>query len=168
MFIQGIEFLVAIGKGADACRYLQSCDRWRDAAWLAKVALPAHESAVILRRWADDLIDHEAYSEAIPILLSLGCFHQVLQVCMHHRTPTYRRGAQAVVLTRSVVVLCDQLLYQSQRHHLAYHFLEAANEVNVLGDTEATDAEQPLRLTITKELLSVQSLHHSIHVVCSQ
>lgn len=33
----GTQLLILIGKGGDACRYLQSYDKWADAAWLAKV-----------------------------------------------------------------------------------------------------------------------------------
>jgi hypothetical protein len=34
---EGVQMLCLIGKSFDACRYLQSYDRWNDAAWLAKV-----------------------------------------------------------------------------------------------------------------------------------
>lgn len=34
---EGVQLLCLIGKSVDACRYLQSYDRWTDAAWLAKV-----------------------------------------------------------------------------------------------------------------------------------
>jgi len=127
---------VAIGKGVDACRYLQSCDRWRDAAWLAKVALAPNETSEILRRWSDDLIDHGKLLEAVPILLTLQCFHEVIQ-----------------------------LLHQGHQYHLAFLFFEAANELKLLPSLDDTiAADQPQRLTVTKELLPMQSLYHSIHL----
>lgn len=33
---EGVQLLCLIGKNLDACRYLQTYDRWTDAAWLAK------------------------------------------------------------------------------------------------------------------------------------
>lgn len=52
----GVQLLCLIGKGAEACRHLQEQSRWTDAAWLAKVVLPDHEAAAILRRWVDHLV----------------------------------------------------------------------------------------------------------------
>jgi hypothetical protein len=34
---EGVQLLCLIGKSMDACRYLQTYDRWTDAVWLAKV-----------------------------------------------------------------------------------------------------------------------------------
>ncbi len=38
---EGINLLCLAGKNQEACRYLQTCDRWEDAAWLAKVCFRA-------------------------------------------------------------------------------------------------------------------------------
>lgn len=35
--MQGVELLSLIGKGLDACRYLQAYGQWEYAAWFAKV-----------------------------------------------------------------------------------------------------------------------------------
>jgi len=53
----GTQLLTLIGKGADACRYLQSYDKWTDAAWLAKVSLSDEEARQVMRRWAQHLAD---------------------------------------------------------------------------------------------------------------
>lgn len=34
---EGVQLLCLIGKGADACRYLQTYGKWEKAMWLAKV-----------------------------------------------------------------------------------------------------------------------------------
>lgn len=66
---EGVQLLCLIGKSLDACRYLQSYDRWTDAAWLAKVKTKPHfvtqfypqislneaECRSVLRRWAQFL-----------------------------------------------------------------------------------------------------------------
>lgn len=36
--LEGVELLNVIGKNGDACRYLQSADKWLDSIWLAKVS----------------------------------------------------------------------------------------------------------------------------------
>lgn len=36
---EGAELLTIISKTSDACRYLQSSDRWLDSIWLAKVGV---------------------------------------------------------------------------------------------------------------------------------
>jgi hypothetical protein len=41
----------------DACTYLQSYDRWEEAAWLAKMTLPKEECAAVLKRWSSYLIN---------------------------------------------------------------------------------------------------------------
>jgi len=51
---EGVQLLCAIGRSADACRYLQAEGRWKDAAWLAKVSLPETEAADVLKRYADN------------------------------------------------------------------------------------------------------------------
>jgi hypothetical protein len=33
---EGVQLLCIIGRALDACRYLQTYERWMDAAWLAK------------------------------------------------------------------------------------------------------------------------------------
>eukprot|EP01114_Cavostelium_apophysatum_P016161 TRINITY_DN4543_c0_g1_i5.p1 TRINITY_DN4543_c0_g1~~TRINITY_DN4543_c0_g1_i5.p1 ORF type:complete len:1158 (+),score=259.94 TRINITY_DN4543_c0_g1_i5:107-3580(+) len=77
---EGVQLLCLIGKSLDACRYLQSYDRWADAAWLAKVTLQENECAVVMRRWAQFLIQSGQKIKAVQILLTLGEFHQVLQL----------------------------------------------------------------------------------------
>ena len=52
---EGVQLLCLVGKSIDACKYLQSYDRYTDAAWLAKISLSESESADIMRRWANFL-----------------------------------------------------------------------------------------------------------------
>lgn len=44
-----------IGKGAQACRYLISYNRWDQAIWLAKCALSKDDFDTVLKSWADYL-----------------------------------------------------------------------------------------------------------------
>lgn len=68
----GVQMLVLIGKGKEACHYLQALDRWRDAAWLAKMSLEPHDAAVVLKRWAKELIQKDQRMRAVHVLLSLA------------------------------------------------------------------------------------------------
>jgi hypothetical protein len=77
---EGIQMLCLIGKSFDACRYLQSYDRWTDSIWLAKIALPEEECSDIMRRWAKFLSQSDQKFKAAHILASLGDFHGVLQL----------------------------------------------------------------------------------------
>jgi hypothetical protein len=75
---EGVQLLVMAGRAGDACKYLQSYDRWADAAWLAKVSLPEEEALLVFRRWANHLVGIKQTMKAIQIFLSLGEFQQVL------------------------------------------------------------------------------------------
>lgn len=52
MVDRGVELLCLIGSHIEACRHLQNADRWRDASWLAKIALPNNECSQIMKDWA--------------------------------------------------------------------------------------------------------------------
>lgn len=41
----GVQLLCLIGKGLDACRYLQAAGQWEDSVWLAKVSLLDHSGS---------------------------------------------------------------------------------------------------------------------------
>lgn len=77
---EGVQLLCLIGKSLDACRYLQSYDRWTDAAWLAKISLSEEECRSVLKRWAQFLNGTNQKMKAVQILLTLGEFHDVLEV----------------------------------------------------------------------------------------
>eukprot|EP01125_Pyxidicula_operculata_P000367 TRINITY_DN1040_c0_g4_i1.p1 TRINITY_DN1040_c0_g4~~TRINITY_DN1040_c0_g4_i1.p1 ORF type:complete len:1457 (-),score=346.27 TRINITY_DN1040_c0_g4_i1:66-4436(-) len=71
----GVQLLCLIGKGLDACRYLQTYDKWTDAAWLARITLQEHECAIVMKKWVNYLVesgDKGNLLQAINILLTLG------------------------------------------------------------------------------------------------
>jgi len=77
----GIQFLCLIGKAMEACKYLQTCDRWYDAAILSKTNLSEQEQMVVYRAWAFDLVRQKNNkSKALSILLSIGDFRNSIQI----------------------------------------------------------------------------------------
>lgn len=59
--LAGTEYFVLVTiKKADSffffCRYLQSYDRWYDAALMAKTYLSEAESSTVMRKWAQYLV----------------------------------------------------------------------------------------------------------------
>jgi len=104
---EGVQLLCLVGKGLDACRYLQGYDRWIEAAALAKTLLPENECAVVMRRWAQFLINSKQKPKAIEILLTLGEFQTVLK-----------------------------LLHEVQRDDTAALFATALGQVNLLPNNE--------------------------------
>lgn len=87
---EGVQLLCLIEKGADACRYLQTYGRWRDAARLAKTTLPEYECVDVMRRWAEHLASPavDRRDAAAIVLLSLGRFAAVIDllVAVRHFT----------------------------------------------------------------------------------
>lgn len=85
--LQGVELLSLIGKGLDSCRYLQTYDKWEYAAWLAKATLTESEVAIVMRRWANHLIENpseEDKNKALNIFLMINDYHEVLQILCDH------------------------------------------------------------------------------------
>ncbi|KAF2071396.1 hypothetical protein CYY_007290 [Polysphondylium violaceum] len=76
----GIQFLCLIGKAMEACKYLQACDRWYDAAVLSKINLSEQEQMVVYRFWAFDLVRKNSKLKALSILLSIGDFRNSIQI----------------------------------------------------------------------------------------
>eukprot|EP01027_Heterolobosea_sp_BB2_P009361 GEZU01013804.1.p1 GENE.GEZU01013804.1~~GEZU01013804.1.p1 ORF type:complete len:1192 (+),score=267.06 GEZU01013804.1:155-3730(+) len=76
----GVELLCLIGKGFDACRYLQIHDKWDDAARLAKSTLPEDECNEILKRWATHLANTGQILKSVEIWLSMGAYAEVLKL----------------------------------------------------------------------------------------
>eukprot|EP00698_Gefionella_okellyi_P024526 TRINITY_DN8678_c0_g1_i1.p1 TRINITY_DN8678_c0_g1~~TRINITY_DN8678_c0_g1_i1.p1 ORF type:complete len:1078 (-),score=210.28 TRINITY_DN8678_c0_g1_i1:854-4087(-) len=77
---EGVQLLCAIGRSLDACRYLQADGRWKDSAWLAKIALNEADAADILKRYADHLKQCRLPMKAANILVSLGQFRETLRL----------------------------------------------------------------------------------------
>ncbi|ESO13031.1 hypothetical protein HELRODRAFT_63831 [Helobdella robusta] len=84
---EGIQLLCMIDKGIDACRYLQTYNKWHQAAWLAKVALSESECADVLKRWADHLASPQVDQKdrAVLVLLSLGLFERSVELMYSQR-----------------------------------------------------------------------------------
>jgi hypothetical protein len=54
---EGVQLLVMIDKGLDACRYLISHKQWDAGLWLAKCILDGDEAREILCKYAEHLSD---------------------------------------------------------------------------------------------------------------
>ncbi|XP_053654760.2 WD repeat-containing protein 11 isoform X1 [Cherax quadricarinatus] len=95
---EGVELLCLIGKAGDACRYLQSYGNWEHSVWLAKCALPIHESVDILKRWAQHLITSGNKDQGVCALLSVGsitaALEQLVQQHYHQRAALLLAAAQ--------------------------------------------------------------------------
>jgi hypothetical protein len=80
----------------DAARYLQSYDRWTDAAWLVKLHYPSHapQCREVLVRWAHYLFTVQQHQLALELYLSLGMFTHALQVL--HKAELYDLAALLV------------------------------------------------------------------------
>ncbi|CAH8543253.1 unnamed protein product [Dicrocoelium dendriticum] len=66
---EGIELLCFIGLYSDACRYLESFDKWERSIWLAKCCLPPDEADQILRRWAGYLCSSQIGRKHFAVLI---------------------------------------------------------------------------------------------------
>jgi len=106
---EGVQLLCLIEKGADACRYLQTYGRWRDAARLAKTTLPEAECVDVMRRWAEHLASPavDRRDAAAIVLLSLGRFIGVVDLLLGVRH--FTRAALFVDACREfgLLVQCD-------------------------------------------------------------
>ncbi|KAM7302431.1 WD repeat-containing protein 11 [Ixodes scapularis] len=76
----GVQLLCLIGKGLDACRYLQAAGQWGDSVWLAKCTLGETECGEVVRRWADYLLQQHQKGKALLTLLSIGQFTRCIEV----------------------------------------------------------------------------------------
>ncbi|GAA56192.1 WD repeat-containing protein 11, partial [Clonorchis sinensis] len=65
----GIELLCLIGLYSDACRYLESFDRWEQSIWLAKCTLPEVEINRVLRRYAAYLSSPQVNRKDFAVLI---------------------------------------------------------------------------------------------------
>jgi len=109
---EGVQLLCLIGKSFDACRYLQTYDKWIDAAWLAKISLPDVECAMILKKWVQHLQSTQQRLLAVCVLLSMGDFESALQ-----------------------------LLYDSQYYYLAHFFAHACMQFGLFLETASPVAK---------------------------
>jgi len=76
----GIQLLLLIKRGQEACSHLQKRGRWEEAAQLAKIQLPRDEADVVYMRWVNELLRQGRYQQAIALLVSLHKFADALHV----------------------------------------------------------------------------------------
>jgi len=90
---EGCQLLCLINKALDACRYMQTYGQWHQAIWLAKSTLGEEESALVLKRYVDQLCGANVNlkSFAILVLLSLEQFSRALELMLSMRQ--YDRAA---------------------------------------------------------------------------
>lgn len=75
----GVQLLCLIGKGLDACRYLQAAGQWEDSVWLAKCTLSDAANCEVISKWAEHLIQQNQKGKAVLVLLSVGQYARCLQ-----------------------------------------------------------------------------------------
>ena len=144
---EGVQLLLLIGRGLDACTHLQNRGQWNEAARIAKTSLPRNQAAEVFRRWANHLIAQSGDTRdqdgsnakdlkmlAIEILLTLGLYHQVLQ-----------------------------LLHRDQHFDLAAQFNQACLNFFHVSDVAAIESLYP-NLLPSAELAPLPLLLESIHL----
>lgn len=70
---EGVQLLSMIGKGLDACRYLQSFGHWEQSSWLARVALSKTAFHEVLGKWIDALQGPQMAKKTAAVLLMVTC-----------------------------------------------------------------------------------------------
>lgn len=75
----GVQLLCLIGKGLDACRYLQAAGQWEDSVWLAKCMLSGPAHCEVVGKWAEHLSQLGHKGRAVLVLLSVGQCARCLQ-----------------------------------------------------------------------------------------
>uniref|UniRef100_A0A131Z532 WD repeat-containing protein 11 n=1 Tax=Rhipicephalus appendiculatus TaxID=34631 RepID=A0A131Z532_RHIAP len=75
----GVQLLCLIGKGLDACRYLQAAGQWEDSVWLAKCTLSDAANCEVISKWAEHLIQLNQKGKAVLVLLTVGQYARCLQ-----------------------------------------------------------------------------------------
>ncbi|KAL4232352.1 WD repeat-containing protein 11 [Mactra antiquata] len=111
--MEGVQLLCLIDKGIDACRYLQTYGVWEPAVWLAKSTLSYTECCEVLKRWVEHLSSTQVNqkSQAVLVLISLGYFIKVIE-----------------------------MLYGMRQFNRAACFIEAAQEFDLLEETEENNS----------------------------
>ncbi|KYQ89082.1 hypothetical protein DLAC_10310 [Tieghemostelium lacteum] len=123
---EGVQFLCMIGKSFDACKYLQSADRWYDASKLAKIKLSEEEQLVVYRAWVVNLL-YKSKS-------SIGTQSQSQHLCSTVASKSFQFAISLLLSLgdfRNVV----NLLYENQQYDIASLLLMAGLENSVFNDT---------------------------------
>ena len=69
---EGCQLLCLINKALDACRYMQTYGQWHQAIWLAKSTLGEEESALVLKRYVDQLCGANVNLKSFAILVIIS------------------------------------------------------------------------------------------------
>lgn len=148
----GIRLLCVIGRGLDACRYLQISDRWTEAAWLAKIHLSEPECKIVMTKWADHLLASnkiENIFQALCIYLTDGDIQKVLHVIQQY-LPQYIDSAVII----AVAVMRDKLIdlaESSSRSTVSSVFSMYAEILRQLASTDSKTST-PTTTTPTSHL----------------
>jgi hypothetical protein len=105
---EGVQLLSLIGKSLDACRYLQSHDRWIEAAQLAKLTLNYDDAGHIYKKWTDHLVSEGQLAEAIEIEITLGEYDVVLALL--HKANLFELSALFALAAKENGILTDEWL----------------------------------------------------------
>lgn len=105
---EGVQLLSLIGKSLDACRYLQSHDRWIEAAQLAKLTLSYDDAGHIYKKWVEHLVSEGQLLEAIEIEITLGEYDIVLALL--HKANLFELSALFVLAANEHNILTEEWL----------------------------------------------------------
>lgn len=103
---EGVQLLSLIGKSLDACRYLQSHDRWVEAAQLAKLTLGYDDAGHIYKKWVEHLVSEDMLVEAIEIEITLGEYDVVLALL--HKAHLYELAALFALAAQENGILTEE------------------------------------------------------------
>lgn len=103
---EGVQLLSLIGKSLDACRYLQSHDRWVEAAQLAKLTLGYDDAGHIYKKWVEHLVSENQLLEAIEIEITLGEYDVVLALL--HKANLYELAALFAIAANDSDILTPE------------------------------------------------------------
>lgn len=82
VFADGVELLCLIDRKLDACKYLITYGKWREAVWLAKTCLKDSECRNILCRWVEHLWN--THQKVCRCLLSVWYLYNFVSfICGH-------------------------------------------------------------------------------------
>ncbi|XP_064464638.1 WD repeat-containing protein 11-like [Ornithodoros turicata] len=133
---EGVQLLCLIGKGLDACRYLQLAGQWERSIWLAKSTLSYEESQEVIRKWADYL--------ALPHV-------------------NQKTKAALALLTIEHYTKCLELLHSSRMVERAAHLLEACLEFGVVDADNSNDLFSKIWLNYARYLHSIGNRPQALH-----
>ena len=103
---EGVQLLSLIGKSLDACRYLQSHDRWIEAAQLAKLTLKYDDAGHIYKKWVDHLVSEGQLMEAVEIEITLGEFD--IALALLHKANLFEISALFILAAQEQGILTEQ------------------------------------------------------------